>query len=626
MTATPLVGTTFFGIDISQLGGQMLQMRRRVSKRVLLLEFGVEQLLLAEACLTQGGIQLNHISRVVLPAEALERGVPSDPAKMAGLIQEICTEKKIPAHRVAVVLSPEVAFQRLVDLPAGLNLDEARAYLLDPAHGLQIPFPVTQTDFDLFPVLTPSLVNRAQGMQLYMLTAVPNLLIDRVIEMLKIADLELQLLEVASLSQLRSQAANLVTLASHQVELVLELLPECSNLLFVTGSGLLGSDRLAAIRDFPMPELDEDQTTAALAAGLPAESFVINDESYLPISDLDLRVLLADLKAALRRFSEMFPGVELRGLTTIGVNSSHPLLNELLEQALGLPVQSSRPLLAPGVAGFVSDEVVIQSGLGRLVGLALGLLPKDSLVTCPLHDLKENSSKELDPGLRIEELLDLEQEKPTDSFAPVSAVSGVNDKLPLAPILGTSVQGDVQAEAQDVPIEVQDDPGALTPDEDDVVFAEVLEVLEESDRWPTIGELPVEVEKDAVVSEEAEEKEELEEWPTIGELPVELEKGVPVSEGEEENDGNMNDLEDLASLLQITNSEDLDQNLAPSDEVDADDRVSSSDSGLMIPGLPVPDHIDLSNQQDHLGQASRETEVDGDVGGLGELRFADSGD
>ena len=49
MTATPLVGSTFFGIDISQLGDQLLSLRRRISKRVLLLEFTDELLHLAEA-------------------------------------------------------------------------------------------------------------------------------------------------------------------------------------------------------------------------------------------------------------------------------------------------------------------------------------------------------------------------------------------------------------------------------------------------------------------------------------------------------------------------------------------------------------------------------------------------
>ena len=65
--------------------------------------------------------------------------------------QAFCAEKKIPAHRAAVVLPPELAFQRLLDLPAHLTTDEAREYVLNPTNGLN-SIPLTQTDFDLFPV------------------------------------------------------------------------------------------------------------------------------------------------------------------------------------------------------------------------------------------------------------------------------------------------------------------------------------------------------------------------------------------------------------------------------------------------------------------------------------------
>ena len=198
MTATPMVGSTFFGLDISQLSTQLLSLRRRVSKRVLVLEFGPDFLLLAEATLTQNGVQLSHVTSLSLPPEALERGVPAEPLKMARLIQDFCATKKIPAHRAAVVLPPELAFQRLLDLPATLTTDEARDYVLNPANGLQIPFPLTQTDFDLFPVSTPIDQQQAGGKRLYMLTAIPEALVDPIVEMLQAADLELQLLELGS--------------------------------------------------------------------------------------------------------------------------------------------------------------------------------------------------------------------------------------------------------------------------------------------------------------------------------------------------------------------------------------------------------------------------------------------
>ena len=377
-----MVGATFFGLDISQFTTRLLSMRRRISKRVLLLEFGPDSLLLAEATLTQLGVKLSHVSAFALPPEALERGVPAEPLKMAGLIQDFCSEKKIPAHRVAVVLPPELAFQRLLDLPATLTTEEAREYVLNPANGLQIPFPLTQTDFDLFPVSTPTEVQQVGGKRLYMLTAIPEVLVDPIVEMLQAADLELQLLELGSHSQLRNHAADLINLAPQQVDLVLELLPDASNLMLVSCSGLLGSERLAGLRNLPEFDMDREQQDVALASGFSAEDLVFKNENYLPLSELDLRVLVDDLKASFERFHLKLPGAQIRRLILTGVNSSHPLLVDLLAELLGLPVVLSQSIAATGLAELSMDDLLLRSGLGRLTGLALVFFPMNSF--CPV--------------------------------------------------------------------------------------------------------------------------------------------------------------------------------------------------------------------------------------------------
>ena len=328
-------------------------------------------------------MQLSHQFHLT-PPEALDRGVPAEPLKMAGLIQAFCSEKKIPAHRVAVVVPPELAFQRLLDLPASLTTDEAREYVLNPANGLQIPFPLTQTDFDLFPVLMP-VEQQAGDKRLYMLTAIPEVLVDPIVEMLQAADLELQLLELGSHSQLRNHAAELVTLAPQQVDLVLELLPDCSNLMLVSCSGLLGSERLASVRNLPQLALDDDQRAVALSSGVSAEDLLFKDESYLPLSDLDLRVLVADLRASLERFHLKHPGAEIRRVIVAGVNSSHPLLEDLLAETLSLPVVLSCSTAVTGLSGLSMDDLLLRAGLGRLSWLSLGLLPSDQLLACSLE-------------------------------------------------------------------------------------------------------------------------------------------------------------------------------------------------------------------------------------------------
>ena len=527
MTATPTVGSTFFGLDISQFVARLMSIRRKISKRVLLLEFRADSLLLAEATLTQLGVQLGHISSFPLPPEALDRGVPAEPLKMAGLIQDFCSEKKIPAHRVAVVLPPELAFQRLLDLPDSLTTDEAREYVLNPSNGLQIPFPLTQTDFDLFPVLMP-IEQHGGDKRTYMLTAIPEILVDPIVEMLQAADLELQLLELGSHSQLRNYAAELITLAPQQVDLVLELLPDCCNLMLVSCSGLLGSERLASVRNVPELSLKDDQLAVAMSSGISAEDLVFKDESYLPLSDLDLRVLVADFRASLERFHLKWPGAEIRRVIVTGVNSSHPLLADLLAETLSVPVVLSRSTAITGLDGLSMDDLLLQSSLGRLTGLALGLLSNDQLLACSLegHAADGQESQHQNDGVAFADLLSSSQAQtgldlyameasPVDVFAeetnidqsvytiatPVEDVSDPELDVEHKPYAVTDIADQshrlpaseqLNADQLDAPISLSMEPTLIDESSESVVDIHSSDALSQ-DEWPSIKNVTDEV-------------------------------------------------------------------------------------------------------------------------------------
>ena len=400
MTSTPLVGNSFFGIDLSQLMTRLQGMRRYVSKRVLLLEFSSEGLVVAEARFSGAGLQYDHLTISPLPEEALERGVPADSAKMGGLIKQICREKQISVHRAAVVLPSEVAFRHLIDLPVGLSADDARAYVLEPSNGLQIPIALGQADFDLLPTQLPVVQNAsASALQSYLITAIPGNLIDRVVETLQVADLELQALEVGSHSQLRLMISDLMLLDAQQLRLVLELRSECTHFSLVGKDGACRFERLAAIRDFPDPDLTDEQAKSVLQEGGIADTICIQKESYLAISELDLRVLISEVRDALRRFSCDWSGFELIDVVLMGRNSAHPRLSDLLSDAFGCPVQVLEPLLVPGLEGVQFESLVVQKSLNRLIGLGLGLLPTEHLLVCPVSDV--HRSLDLQKGIPL---------------------------------------------------------------------------------------------------------------------------------------------------------------------------------------------------------------------------------
>ena len=71
MTSTPAMGTTFFGLDTSNLSAQVSNWQRLLSKRILLLDFHSRHLSLAEARLSSQGdmVVFDHIDQIDLPEE-----------------------------------------------------------------------------------------------------------------------------------------------------------------------------------------------------------------------------------------------------------------------------------------------------------------------------------------------------------------------------------------------------------------------------------------------------------------------------------------------------------------------------------------------------------------------------
>ena len=569
MTASPQVGNTFFGLDVSQLGTQLMSVRRRLSKRLLLLEFSSSGLHYAEAAPSLDGIRFSHISRVPLPEEALDRGVPSDPAMMASLVKSLCQEKGIPAHRAAVVLSPDVAYQRIVELPSNLTVEKARLYIRDPANAVPLPFPLEQTDFDLYPLPR----QQRHHLQSYLLVAIPQTLIDRLISLLDNAGFELQALELGPFSLLRFLADELIGLRESELHLVLELLPDCSQLCVVSSSGPIRFDRLSAIRDFPDPELDDEQLKEALEAGLSAEEMTLKDERYLPISELDLRAVLRDVKAVLSELTVTVESAVVRGLSLSGVNSAHPLIKDLFQDELGCDVKLVNPVLMPRVAGFSPDDLLVQASLARLIGLGLGFLPREQLLSCQLPEISPQLTVAPLPSLSVDSTNDVQAEQSTPVMDPFD-----DEVTQFSPIGFAKVESDV----------------SLLRGE--LVQVDKIEAIDEEEEWPSL-DLNLEVKEESEnlgeesVVEEIEVSDEEEEWPSVG-LNLEV-KEEPENLGEE-------------SVVE---------------EIEASDAEEEWPSISAIPGLAGSEPKSRSEKvQSQLRPVADDSS---DISSLGELRFQD---
>lgn len=592
MTTTPLVGSTFFGLDVSALVMRLRGFRRQVSKRFLLLEFEARGLKFAEARFSGAGLQMDHATRLDLPEEALDRGVPSEPLKMAALIKEVCREKKINVHRAVVVLPTETAFQRLIELPVELSPDQARAFVMDPASGLQIPVSLSQADFDLQPTVLPAVREASGAHHSYLLTALPRTLVDTVIETLQAADLELQALEIGSQCQLRLMALDLVMMHHSDVRLVLEFQTDCTHFTLVGASGPIRFERLAAIRDFPEPSLSEEQALSMLESGLAAEQIMIRQESYMALSELDLRVLFAEVWDVLRRFSRDWSGFNLDGIAITGPNSAHPLLPELLKAEFGCSVVVLDPILAHGVEGIQFDSVMVHKGLNRLVGLGLGLLPNDHLLSCSLESVsRPNVSTQPIPLVDVSG--EPENSQDLDALPlVVDAKAEISETLTSVSSLATN-----PAASDDLPPvqSMLDEPQENRP--------------EQNEEWPTIASLDPDPHVDSQVTMDNRSNEqssaqdfstqsslqEEEEWPSIASLDLSSFSSVQPHHG-------LEGAQSSGELPELESKDALNQEVWPS--------ISSLDS------------VDTAKSETAAHSQSQGSQVKPSSSPLGELKFS----
>ena len=325
-----LVGDTFFGIDLSRLKTIYKNFRRSISKRVLLVEFSTDALTLAEAQLHETSINFSHVRRISLPDDALDRGLPTEPRKMAQLLTSFCQENAIPAHRAAVVIPNDAIFTTVIQIPASIEPSQALDHVLSPHSGVQVPIQLDNMDVDLIPLED---LNLDVGLRLYSLVAIPKKLVDRVLETLKSADLDLVQLQTGLSSQLQHLIPSINTMGQQDGLLHLEFNRDYTQLALVSSSGPVRLSRLTSIRNFPDPPDDQaiqDDLHKDAAVGL------IADDSYLPLTELDLRRLVSEVQTFVVNSKSYEPHLIISEVYISGLNSAHPALVDLLKQMLDL--------------------------------------------------------------------------------------------------------------------------------------------------------------------------------------------------------------------------------------------------------------------------------------------------
>jgi len=337
--------------SLQKLLGSFAGLRRQLSRRLLLVDFSDGCAVVVQCRLRGSSVDLLPIDITELPPEAVEKGCPTEPDDMAALLRSVIDERKIVAQRAAVVL-PASAFTTIpLCIEAELSPEQALQQLGEAGAAVQLPFPRQQADLALVDITDP--VDRATHLHhSYLLMAVQRSNTDRLVSTFKAAGLELQFVDSGLLAPLRLLDQQIKALQGDQQLLHLGLSQGFTSCTTVWRGGPQKVQRLAPVRPYPLQRQ--------------------SDDDYFPITPEDLLSLLRDLRKLIKESANTTSLITLGG-----ISSGHPGIEELISDALELPVQLVRPLQHPSVGSFELPAGYNPQLFGRIVGMALRCLHAD---------------------------------------------------------------------------------------------------------------------------------------------------------------------------------------------------------------------------------------------------------
>ena len=122
---------------------------RKISSKVILLEIGNDFFNIALAKSQNGKLFIKKVYKQNLPKEAIEKSLPTDPAAYGSTILGVLKELKLSAQRVAVCISSDSCYTRIIDIPDNINEKDALSFLENPDSNIQIPISLNNSDFDI---------------------------------------------------------------------------------------------------------------------------------------------------------------------------------------------------------------------------------------------------------------------------------------------------------------------------------------------------------------------------------------------------------------------------------------------------------------------------------------------
>ena len=100
--------------DIKEIFSENL---KKISSKIILLEIGNDFLNIGLAKSRNNKLYIKKVFRQILPKEALEKSLPTEPENFGAFLSQIIKENKIKTNRVALSLPSDACYTRLIEIP-----------------------------------------------------------------------------------------------------------------------------------------------------------------------------------------------------------------------------------------------------------------------------------------------------------------------------------------------------------------------------------------------------------------------------------------------------------------------------------------------------------------------------
>ncbi len=360
--------------DIKDLFSQIL---KKISSKIILLEIGNDFINIGLAKSQKNKLYIKKIIRQSLPEEALEKSIPSDPVNFGVFLKQIINENKINTNRVAIALSSDACYTRLIEIPEEVEVQNSTKFLDNPDSGIQIPISLENSDFEIHLTNLPKKEFKNKTFNKYFLTSIPKKNIDIVLDSIKNANLEICSIQMSHMCIANLLQPEIIKLSENELIISIDLLDEFTQFVIFDSSGPLLIKRLGSIRNYPSIEEMKKISSESVKKNKNSKSRN-KSENYHPLSKLDVKVLLREINESFNSFLKNNNLNKKGKIFLSGRNSQHKNIVELIGENLKMDVALISPINVSCLKEFsYNPDEINQYSMSRVIGLGLTLMKND---------------------------------------------------------------------------------------------------------------------------------------------------------------------------------------------------------------------------------------------------------